>query len=77
MFRNAFADVYEAVTGQKYYAAKLLTTKEVVREEADNLQEAWKKDRALNRLGVAVILTHRYLLKAYLSRAVGQQGAKP
>ena len=40
MFRNAFADGYEAVTGQKYYAASPLSTKEAVREEADNLQEA-------------------------------------
>lgn len=43
MFRNAFADGYEAVTGQKYYAAKPLTTKDEVREEGDNLREDFKK----------------------------------
>ena len=43
MFRNAFADDYEAVTGQKYYAAKPLTTKEEGREEGDNLREDFKK----------------------------------
>lgn len=43
MFRSAFADGYEAVTGQKYYAAKPLATKEEMREEADNFREAWKK----------------------------------
>ena len=43
MFRRAFADGYEAVTGQKYYAAKPLTTKEEGREEGDNLREDFKK----------------------------------
>ncbi len=44
MFRTAFADGYESVTGRKYYAPKPLTTKEEVREDANNLLEAWKKD---------------------------------
>ena len=43
MFRRAFAYGYEAITGQKYYAAKPLTTKEEVREEGDNLREGFKK----------------------------------
>ena len=43
MFRRAFADGYEVVTGQKYYVAKPLTTKEEVREEADDLREDFKK----------------------------------
>ena len=59
--------VGEAVTGQKYYDARPLTIKETVRDEADKLREAWMKDRALNKLGVAVILTHRHLLNAHLS----------
>jgi len=35
MFRNAFADGYEAITGKKYQRQKPLTTKEEVKEEAD------------------------------------------
>src|SRR5215204_25289 len=39
MFRNAFADGYEVVTGQKYYRAKPLTTKDELREEAKAMYE--------------------------------------
>ncbi len=42
MFRRAFADGYEAVTGQKYSAARPMTTKQEVREEGDKLREDFK-----------------------------------
>ena len=35
MFRNAFADGYEAITGKKYYRPKALTTKEKVNDETE------------------------------------------
>ena len=43
MFRNAFADGYEAVTGRKYYVPKPLTTREELKEEAKALNE-WLND---------------------------------
>jgi hypothetical protein len=35
MFRNAFADGYEAITAKKYYRPKALTTKEEVIDETE------------------------------------------
>ncbi len=35
MFRNAFADGYEAITVKKYYRPKALTTKEEVNDETE------------------------------------------
>jgi hypothetical protein len=45
MFRNAFADGYEAITGKKYYRPKALTTKEEVIDETEA-----GKERLIKRL---------------------------
>jgi hypothetical protein len=53
MFRNAFADGYEAVTGQKYYRAKPLTTKDELREEAKAIYERLANPREAPKINRA------------------------